>query len=133
MRPAAPQQRQRQVAARTPMSTPRMPLPQPRPMPAPTPVKTSTPYPATPNRPPRFPGGQPASAGPYQQQQQQQQQAGSVQRPTAQQQQMQQQQQAMMGNTPMNARGFGKSVACLAFKQQFVAALGCYPVLYNQR
>ncbi|RUS79063.1 hypothetical protein EGW08_013168 [Elysia chlorotica] len=102
------QQQQRQLTARTPMSTPRMPAPQPRPMPAPTPVKTSTPYPGTPNLPPRYPGVQPSSAVP-----QLRQQGSAVQRqPSAQPQQIQQQQQQQqMGGTPMVQRGYAGSYA----------------------
>ena len=99
VRPAAPRaglvQQQRQVTARTPVLTPRMPVPQPRPMPAPTPVKTFTPYPVTPNLPPRYPVGQPSSAG--------QPQASSVSR------QPPQQQQQQMGSTPVIPRGYGRS------------------------
>ncbi|GFR99573.1 protein lunapark-like [Elysia marginata] len=96
-------QQTRQIPVRTPVSTPRMPVPQPRlQQPTPTPVKTSTPYPTTPNLPPRYPLGQPLSAGPRQPQPQQP--PGSVTRQL--QQHQQQQQQAVMGNTPMVPRGY---------------------------
>lgn len=86
---------QRQMTSRTPMSTPRMPQPRP------TPVKTSTPYPATPNLPPRYPASQPPSTGLRQQQPQGR--ANTEQQLQAQQ---RQQQLVMMGNTPMGPRGY---------------------------